>query len=369
MTQTDATAQGSLQRPVNVGLVGFGAAARVFHAPLIVAQPGLRLAKVLERSGSGAKERYPWVEIVHSMGELLADDSIALIVIATPSHTHHAIACEALRAGRNVVVEKPFTVSTREADELIELARGAGRLLSVFHNRRWDGDFLTVRHIVEQGLLGRIVEVQSRFDRYRPALKPGAWRESEQPGAGLLYDLGSHLIDQALRLFGRPNRITADVRTQREGVQSDDCFELMLDYGDGPKVTLKAGMLVREPAPRFVLDGMRGSFVKYGLDPQEEALRQGTIPGSAGWGAEDRERWGTLNTDIGGLHFHGRIETLPGAYPSFYRNIRRAIVAGDVLQVTAEEARDTIGLIELAFEASRERRTLPVPPPRALARA
>jgi predicted dehydrogenase len=346
---------------VGVGLVGYGMAGRVFHAPVIASVGGLRLRKVVERRAEESRARYPWVEVVRDLDALLEDEGVELVVVTTPNAAHFEQARRALAAGKHVVVEKPFTVTSDEAAQLAELARERGLVLSVHHNRRWDGDFLTVRKLLDAGLLGRLVEFESRFDRFRNQPRPGAWREEEGPGAGLLYDLGSHLIDQALRLFGRPRAVTADVRTQREFARADDSFEVRLEY-DGLKVTLGAGMLVRGDSPRFVLRGTRGSFVKHGLDPQEEALKQGRTPAEPGWGAEPPERWGALDAEVGGLRLKGRVETVAGRYQTFYENVAEAVRGRAEPAVKPEEARDAIRLIELAFRSSAERRTIDFKP-------
>ncbi|MCD1261113.1 oxidoreductase [Paenibacillus athensensis] len=343
---------------LRTGLIGYGMAGQVFHAPLLTAVPGIELKAVVERSSERAKERYPQVEIVRDAGELLDDADIELVVVATPNDSHFALAKQALERGKHVVVDKPMTITSDEARELIALARERGRVLSTFQNRRWDGDFLTIRQVVKDGLLGRLVEYEAHFDRFRHALKPGAWREKAQPGAGILYDLGAHLIDQAVELFGLPAAVRGDVRTQREGAGADDFFELTLDYGT-LRATLQAGMLVREPGPHFTLHGTTGSFVKYGLDPQEAALKAGLLPGSDGWGVEPPELWGALNTQLGELHVQGRIETIPGAYLSYYQNVYEAIVHGAELIVRPEQALQTIRIIEAALESSRRGATVP----------
>jgi predicted dehydrogenase len=258
-----------------------------------------------------------------------------------------------------VVVEKPFAVTSEEAGELIGLARGRGKVLTAHHNRRWDGDFLTVRRLLADGLLGRLNEYESRFDRFRDEPRPGAWREEPGPGAGLLYDLGPHLIDQALVLFGRPRAVEADVKRQRSFARTDDFFEVVLHYDDGPRVTLGAGMLAREPTPRFVLRGAEGSFVKYGLDPQEEALKAGRTPAGPGWGVEPPEQWGTLELRAGDGHTKRRVETLAGRYQDFYRNVADSIRGRAGLAVEPEEARDAIRVIELALRSSAEQRAVP----------
>lgn len=341
---------------LQVGLIGFGMASQVFHAPVISAVPHLRLAKIVERHSDLARQQYPAVALVRDVAALLDDQAIELVVIATPNTTHFTLAQQALLANKHVVIDKPFTTTAAEAQHLIDLAAQRQRILSVHHNRRWDGDFLTVQAIIERGWLGSLVEYESHFDRYRSNVKPAAWREEATPGSGIVFDLGSHLIDQAHVLFGLPRAVTADIRIQREGAKVDDQFELILDYGS-IKVTLKAGMLVREPGPRFALHGSAGSFVKYGLDPQEAALKRGELP-SDQWGLEPPDEWGTLNTQLNGLHVYGKVETLPGRYQTYYENIYQAIRQQAALLVTPEAARDTIRVIEAALQSNAEKRTI-----------
>jgi predicted dehydrogenase len=344
--------------PINVGLVGYGLAGQVFHAPLIHANPNFRLTHIVQRSGNRSTANFPEAKQVRDLDTLLRDDSVSLVVVATPNTSHYDIAERVLQAGKHVVVDKPFTNTSAEADLLIELARKVGRVLSVFQNRRWDGDFLTVQQILDRKLLGRVAEYESRFDRFRPKLKAGAWREQDLPGSGLLFDLGSHLIDQAVLLFGRPSGIYARLLRQREGAAATDNFEIHLDYPD-VKVTLKGGSLVCEPSPRFVLYGTEGSYVKYGLDPQEEALKQGASPSQPNWGAEAPESWG-MHTQCDGKVTREKYPTLPGRYPEYYDNLYRAINGQEELAVTAEQARDVIRLIELAQQSDTEKRMIPV---------
>lgn len=343
---------------IKVGLIGYGMAGKVFHAPIISAVPGLQLTKVVERRSATSQERYPWIEVVHSVDALLADASLALIVIATPTVSHFELAQQALLAGKHVVVDKPFTLTSAQAQQLIELGRAQNRIISAFQNRRWDGDFLTVRQIIQQGLLGRLVEFESHFDRFRNYFSADrAWREQAGPGGGILFDLGAHLIDQALLLFGLPKRLTADIRSQRAPDMADDLFELILHY-DRLKVTLKSTLLARVPAPRFILHGTEGSFIKHGVDPQEEALKSGLTPQGPEWGAELEAQWGTLHTQIGGLQLKGKVETLHGNYAHYYENIHQAITGQAELIVTAEQAKKTIRLIELAHQSHAEGRTV-----------
>ena len=347
-------------RELQVGLIGYGMAGRVFHAPVITAIPSLKLTQVVQRHGTEARARYPWVEIVPTVEALLANPALDLVVVATPSASHFELARAALQAGKHVVVDKPFTLTANEAQQLLELGQRQQRIISAFQNRRWDGDFLTVQQILRQGCLGRLVEYESHFDRFRNTFSAErAWREQAGPGSGILFDLGSHLLDQAHVLFGLPQRLTADIRSQRDPNQADDAFELILHY-DGLKVTLKAGLLVREPGPRFALHGTEGSFVKYGLDPQEQALKQGRSPQEPGWGTESERAWGTLNTQIGGLHVRGQVETLPGSYCAYYENVYQAITGQAELMVTPEQARTTIRLIELARQSHAEHRSVAV---------
>ena len=348
----------AMMNEINVGLIGYGIAGRVFHAPVIQSVPGLKLKKVVERHADESRKNYPWVEVVRHAAAVLQDEEIDLVVITTPNDSHFELARQSLLANKHVVVEKPFTTTSAEARQLIELSRAQNRIISVHQNRRWDGDFQTVKRVLEAKLLGRMVEYESHFDRFRNHAQPGAWREAEGPGSGVLFDLGSHLIDQAQVLFGLPQMISADIRTQREFAKTDDNFELILHL-DALKVTLKAGMLAREQSPRFILHGTNGSFIKYGLDPQEEALKQGLAPTAPKWGEEPEEQWGTLNIDIHGLHVKGRIETIAGCYQAYYQNLVDAIKGRAELAVKPEEAMNTIRIIELAIQSNHQKRTLP----------
>ncbi|WP_427846736.1 oxidoreductase [Desulfosporosinus acidiphilus] len=353
----------NLSKLIEVGLVGYGMAGQAFHAPIISSVNGLNLKTVVERHEQKAKDRYPWISSVKSVEELLADPELELVVIATPNATHFDYARLALEAGKHVVVDKPFTATSAEAKALIKLAQEKNCLLSVFQNRRWDGDFQTVRQLIEQGLLGRIVEVEVHYDRYINYLRPNTWKEEENPAAGIVFDLGSHLIDQAQVLFGLPKSVTADIRRQREESQIDDAFELILNYEKGIKVTLKAGMIVREKGPHFIVHGTNGSFVKYGLDPQEAALKLGLMPNDDPlWGQEPTEDWGELNTEANGLHFIGKVETIRGDYRAYYENIAAVLSQGNKLAVKPEEALNTIRIIELALDSQRQQRTLTYSP-------
>lgn len=346
-----------MNNPINVGLVGFGMAGQVFHGPLIHANPNLRLSHILERRGNEAQKKYPEAKVVRDLESLLRESSVELIVVATPNTSHLEIAAKSLEAGKHVVVDKPFTITSTDADQLIALSKKVGRVLSVFQNRRWDGDFLAVRQILDQKLLGRLAEFHSRFDRFRPGVRPDAWREQSGPGSGVLFDLGSHLIDQAVVLFGQPTGIYADLRMQREGAVAVDNFEVRLEYPN-LKVTLHAGSLVCEPSPRFLLYGTQGSYQKFGLDPQEDALKLGSLPGEPGWGEEQENAWGTI-THCNGETTRKKYRTIAGNYPGYYTNVYRAITGQEELAVKPEQSRNIIHLIELAEQSAKEKRMLP----------
>ncbi|MDD1677754.1 MAG: Gfo/Idh/MocA family oxidoreductase, partial [Methanomicrobiales archaeon] len=249
-----------------VGLVGYGLAGSVFHAPLIRSVPQLRLAKVVTSRREQVAKDLPGVATVPGIDDVLSDPAIDLVVVASPSANHFEHARAALLAGKHVVVDKPVATTSREAGELIELAASRGRVLSVFQNRRWDNDYLTVKHCIEQGWLGKVFHYEVHFDRFRPRINTG-WREEPGAGAGILYDLGAHLIDQSLHLFGMPRAVTADVIAQRAGAKVEDYFHLVLDYLP-LRVILHAATLVVQPGPRFIVHGDGGSFLKYGIDGQ-----------------------------------------------------------------------------------------------------
>lgn len=352
-----------LKNRVNVALIGFGLSGRVFHAPIIASLPEFNLAKIYTNnpeSIKAVKELYPGTSIVPDIGEVMKDEGIDLVVVASPNTSHFNIAKEAIISEKHVIVEKPFTVNSREADNLIALSKRCGRMLSVYHNRRWDSDFKTVKKVVESRLLGNLVECELHFDRFRNCIKENAWREECTPGSGVLYDLGSHLVDQALVLFGLPSGITADVRIQRPEGKVDDNFAIQLEY-EGLKVVLKAGMLVRGELPRYILLGDQGSFVKYGTDVQAKQLAEGIIPVEGmEWGKEPEELYGTINTTINGLNIVGKVESEIGDYREYYLDIYRAVSRGENAAVSPVDGRNVIRLLELAVESSKSKRSIEV---------
>ncbi|MFO7614791.1 MAG: Gfo/Idh/MocA family oxidoreductase [Bacteroidales bacterium] len=348
-----------MEKIIQTAIVGFGLSGRVFHAPFLHMHTGFNLKKVVERHSDHSREIYPYVEVVRNHLDLLKDKELDLVVIATPNIYHFDLAREFLEAGKHVVVEKPFTTTSDEADELIHIAERAKRKIFVYQNRRWDGDFKTVEQVVYHGYLGELLSYEAHFDRFAPFARRSAWRDQPLPGGGVLYDLGSHLIDQALVLFGMPRAVFADIRKQRAEGGVDDCFDVRLYY-DRLTVTLKASVFVKEPGPRYILHGTKGSFIKYGIDPQEEMLKMGEMPGEEEWGKEDQGNWGLLHAEMNGLQYHGNIETEPGNYMDFYNNVRDVLLHSAEMAVHPGEARNVIRIIELAFESQKEERKMQI---------
>jgi scyllo-inositol 2-dehydrogenase (NADP+) len=343
---------------IDVGLIGFGLAGRSFHAPVIRAVSGLRLAAIVQRRGDEAARTYPEARIVRSVEELLARETIRLVVIATPNQTHFPLAKQCLEAGRDVVVDKPFTTTVAEAVDLLRLASTNRRLLTVYHNRRFDADFQAARQVVWGGALGKMVRFESHYDRYRPTSKAGAWREKPGPGSGVLCDLAPHLIDQALTLFGRPVAISADIRIEREGFLTDDAFDLILRFSGSLRAELKATMLCATPRPRMVLLGEKGSYVKAAFDPLENSLRNGTVPQGDSWVLEKEENWGELTiAEAGGMR-NWRVPS-QGDWREFYANVRDALSGHAPLLVTPQQALDVMVALELAVESNAKRCEVP----------
>jgi len=343
---------------IDVGLIGFGLAGRSFHAPVIRTVPGLRLAAILERSGSEAAEKYPDVPMVRTLDELLAIKEIRLVVIATPNDSHFLLAQQCLADGRDVLVDKPFTTTLEEAIALVQFAKQQGRVLTVYQNRRYDGDFQAIVQLVSMGALGRIVRFETNYDRFRPQLRLGAWRERSGTGTGIFFDIGPHLIDHALLLFGLPEALTADIRVEREGAVADDAFDLAFHYPAGLRADLRSSILAAAPRPRFTLHGTQGAFVKQTVDPQESNLRRGYIPTDTAWGAEPEQNWGLLTLSENGTLTQRRVPSANCDYRDFYGNLRDAILGKAKLAVTPEWALDVMRLLELARQSSNERRTV-----------
>ena len=332
--------------PVRVALLGYGFAGRTFHAPLIRAVPGLDLRVVASSQAEAVRTALPDATVVASAGDAATHPDVDLVVIATPNAAHAPLAEAALRAGKHVVVDKPFTVTLAEARALCALAEAQGRVLSVFHNRRWDSDFLALQAVLADGTLGRMTHVESRFDRFRPEVRP-RWREQALPGAGVWFDLGPHLADQALQLFGLPDTVSALLGRHRDGAQVDDWCQVTLVY---PRrhVVLQASMLVAGGLPRFAVHGTRGSWLKYGLDTQEERLRAGETPGAPGWG-EDASPGQLLLGDAGAA--------VPGPAPAgdyrrYYAALRDALEGQGPVPVTSAQALAVMAVLEAAARSA-----------------
>jgi scyllo-inositol 2-dehydrogenase (NADP+) len=362
------------ETPIRCAVLGFGLAGKVFHCPINSAVPGLELTAIVQRTGDAAAKAYPSARILRSADEALADPTIDLVVVATPSETHFDLAAQALQAGKHVVVDKPLTSSSKSARALVSLSKVHKRILAPFHNRRWDGDFLTLRKLLHEGTLGRVVEIVSRFDRYRPLQRPNTWKEVASPATGFLYDLGPHLVDQALALYGPPARITAAIHHDRDRTDIDDAFDLVLDY-DMPEAralrySCHATMLAADPSARFLVNGTHGTFRKFGVDPQEPALvadpalRPPSLNSAEPWFPEPESAWGTVTVcrDLAqpGYLIRSTYPTIPGDYRQFYANVRDAILGKASLAVSAEDGYRTLRILDLARESHHQRQTLPV---------
>ncbi|MFI5486072.1 Gfo/Idh/MocA family oxidoreductase [Micromonospora echinaurantiaca] len=354
---------GTTRTPLRVGLLGYGIAGRVFHAPLIAATPGLRLAAVLTRDPQRREQvrhEHPDARTVDDADQLWrAPDELDLVVVATPNRLHVPLARAAVAAGLPVVVDKPLAATAAQARDLVDEAARRGVPLTVFQNRRWDGDFLTARRLVEEGALGRVVRFESRFERWRPAIKPG-WRESGTPdeAGGTLYDLGAHLVDQAVQLFGPVRAVYAEVDRRRPGAQVDDDAFVALTHANGVRSHLWMTTLAAQLGPRLRILGDRAAYTSHGLDVQEAALRAGERPGTPGWGEVTPERYGQLGVD-GDLR---PVPTEPGRYQSFYQQVAAALRDGAPLPVDPYDAVDTVALIELAHRSAADGRVLTVAP-------
>lgn len=344
-------------QPIKTAILSFGLSGKVFHAPFIHLHPGFELSAIWERTKSESTAVYPYVHIARSLDELLDDQSIDLIVVNTPTGTHFDYARKALEAGKHVVVEKAFTTTVNEAIELDHLATEKNRLLSVFQNRRWDSDFQTVQKVINDGLLGTVHEAEFHFDRYKEELSPKLHKETAGPGAGLLYDLGPHLIDQAVCLFGMPEAVFADIRILRNHSQVDDYIDLLLYY-PSIRVRLKSSLLVKEPIPSFIVHGSHGSFIKSRADKQEAALLAGEQPDQPDWGQEPVSEMGVLNTKINGVEERKKIPTIAGNYGHYYAGLYNALTGKGNNPVSAKDGIRVMQLLEAARMSSRDQQVI-----------
>lgn len=336
---------------IRVGLVAFGMSGRVFHAPLVSSVQGLELAAVVERNSDNAAQRYHGIVTCRSLEEMLADASIDLVVVATPSGTHFEVTRQILLAGKNVVVDKPAAVTAGQVAELMALARAGGLQLIPFHNRHWDSDFLTIQKLLHEGSIGRLVSFESTLDRWVPGATRRPWKDDPAQGGGLLHDLGTHLAYQALVLFGRPEAVGAEVRRERDGEGSNDSFTMRLHY---PRLaaTLAANNLSSLHRPRFHLRGTRGNYLKSGVDLQEAALNKITRIDDPAWGQEPTACWGNLSVDVDGAMVTRPVAPVPGDYRLFYVGVREALLSNAPAPVAALEAWRAARILEWAQESS-----------------
>ena len=344
--------------PLRVALIGYGHGGSVFHAPLIVATPGLELAAIVtgsrDRSGR-ARHAFPDTSILAS-ADLVWDNAAHydLVVVSTPNRSHVPLGLAALEAGLGVVVDKPLATSVAEAERLVAASRRLDRLLTAFHNARWANTFLTTREVIASGMLGQITRYEARMDRYRPQSHPGAWRELAEPneGGGLLLDLGTHLIDQAVQLFGWPRRVYAEVEHRRPDSRVDDDTFVALEFSE-LRAHLWMSHVARLTGPAVRIHGLNGSYEKFAADPQEQALSRGRRPGEPTWGLESPDQWGRLSANVAGLHIDGRIESQPGAYELFYAALRDALHSGGPPPVDPADAVGVLRIIDAARVSAR----------------
>jgi scyllo-inositol 2-dehydrogenase (NADP+) len=346
-----------MSSPIQTAICSFGMSGKVFHAPFIHCNPHFNLYGVWERSKKLANEIYPEIRSFDTLEEMLADETIELVIVNTPNATHYEYAKKVLQAGKDVVVEKPFVIEAIHGIELIELAKKHGRLISVYQNRRFDSDFRLVKQIVEDEVLGQICEAQIRYDRFKDKPSPKLHKEIPAPGNGLLYDLGSHLIDQALQLFGKPAEVFADIAMLRPFSKVDDYFELILFY-DKKRVILKASNLVREGEAAYIVHGSNGSFMKDRTDVQENDLIAGRQPGGENWGVEPESQRGLLHAQKGNQVVREYLTPPRGNYMDYFDKLYKAIRMGEPVPVKAEEGVEIIKVIEAAIGSNREGRII-----------
>ena len=347
--------------PIKTALCSFGMSGWVFHAPFLQVHPGFDLYAVWERSKKLAQEKYPNVKSYDTLDELLKDEAIELVVVNTPNYTHYDYAKQALQAGKHVVVEKPFTVNSKEGKELIQLAKKKKKKLSVYQNRRYDSDYKAIKNVIQENLLGNVIEAEFHFDRFKEEVSPKLHKEVPGPGTGSLYDLGSHLIDQALQLFGDPIEIFADIQIMRPVSKVDDYFEVLLYY-PGMRVRLKSSYQVREPLPGYVIHGSKGSFIKPKTDVQEAMLQAGKVPGQPDWGTESETEKGLLHTEIDGKVIREYVPSLKGNYLEYYEGIYKAIRNNEPPPVSAEDGLKVVRVIETAYDSNSKKKVVPFKP-------
>jgi scyllo-inositol 2-dehydrogenase (NADP+) len=342
---------------IKTALLSYGMSGKVFHAPFIAANPGFQLAGAWERSQKNIQQDYTGVISYPTLQALLADDTVELVIINTPNDSHFDYAQQALLANKHVVVEKAFTTTAAEGEALKILAEKQQKMISVYQNRRYDSDCRTVQKVITDNLLGNIIEAEFHYDRYKPVVGPKAHKETPGPGAGLLMDLGPHLIDEALHLFGMPLAVFGDIRITRPSSKVDDWFDIQLYY-PVLRVRLKAGNIVREPVPASIVHGLNGSFIKTRGDVQEADLLAGKKPGSINWGIEPKSEWGLIHTEKNGIVVRETIPSRSGNYGDYYQGIYKALTAGEPVPVSAAEGIRIIEIIEAAKKSSKEKKVI-----------
>jgi scyllo-inositol 2-dehydrogenase (NADP+) len=346
-----------MAKNIGIGLIGYGVSGKTFHAPLVNATKGLNLSAVSSSDAHKVHADWPEVKVMADPGAVINDPAVDLVIIPTPNDTHFPLAKQALLAGKHVVVDKPFTVTLSQARELRQLAQSHNLLLSVFHNRRWDSDFLTVKQLIRDGILGDVVYLGSQYDRFRPQVL-ARWREQPGAGSGIWFDLAPHLLDQIVQLFGMPVAITVELAQLRHGAVTDDYFHALLTYAQR-RVVLHGSMLAAAQTPRFTVHGTLGSYVKFGLDPQENSLKSGIRPPQPDWGIDTLDGVLTLAGPDGSMN-EQHVRTQPGNYPAYYAAIRAAIAGEGLNPVTADSAIQVMELIELGILSSEQKKTLAV---------
>ena len=346
-------------KQINTALLSFGMSGRVFHAPFINLHSGFHLAGSWERSKKQIQEFYPGVHSYDSLEAVLNDDSIDLVVVNTPVYSHFEYAAKALKAGKHVVVEKAFTSTVSEAEELKAIALEQNKQIAVFQNRRWDSDFRTVKQVIESGLLGNINEMEIHFDRFNLELSAKKHKEEPNPGAGIVRDLGPHIIDQALYLFGMPEAVFADLRTTRPNSIVEDCLDILLYYPSF-RVRIKGGYIVKEALPAYIVHGTKGSFLKSRADVQEADLQKGLTPDTPNWGTEPKQEEGLINYVAEGEAIRKKVETLRGNYLEFYNGVYNSLTQNIPMPVTVDDGIRVMKIIEAAFKSSDEKRVISV---------
>lgn len=343
-----------MSKKFRVALAAFGMSGRLFHAPFLRAHPGFELVKVLQRQRNDVQEEYPEVDIVRSFDAILQDPEIDIVVVNTPNPLHFEMTQAALMAGKHVVVEKPFTPTVAEGQQLVQLAAERGLMLSVYHNRCFASGYQTAKKLIAEKSVGKLKSVTINLERFRPEPGPKKWKEELNPGAGLLYDIGVHLFDESMQLFGTPEFITADLRIQRENGKVNDFFAIRLDYPDH-FVSLNASLLARKPAPAYVIHGDKASYVKYSPDIQEKLLMAGARPVDSNWAEENESLWGKLTTETGDEKY----PTVSGNYMDFYQQLYCHLNDNSPLPVSLSHALRSLEMIGLAILSAQKRCTLP----------